>query len=68
MMKVLLDMSLFVWCTATDVTEKLAAEDSWTEVGGNRLLHMLYQPTWRNVLKDLNLYQCRCVNVTNTVV
>ena len=46
----------------------LAAKDSWTEAGGPKLLHKLYQPIWRHVLKDLNLYQCRCVNLTNSCV
>ena len=61
-------MSPCIWCTDTNVSEKLAAKDSWAEAGGTKLLHMLYKTIWRQVLKHLNLYQCRCVNLTNTVV
>ena len=48
--KVFLDMSPYIWCTVTYVSEKLAAKDSWTEAGGTKLLHMLYQTIWRHVL------------------
>jgi len=58
----------FLICRPPDVSVKLAAKDSWTEAGGNMLLHMLYQSIWCHVLIDLNLYHCNYVNLTNTVV
>lgn len=39
--KVFLDTSPCIWCTVNYVSEKLAAKDPWSEVGGTKLLHML---------------------------
>lgn len=49
--KVFLDMLPCVWCTVKDVSEKLAAKDSRTEAGGNKLLHILCQSMWFSCLK-----------------
>jgi len=63
-----MNIKVFFICRPTDVSEKFAAKDSWTEAGGYMLLHMLYQSIGRHVLIDLSLYQCCCVNLTNTTV